>query len=356
MSVSSIPYPSDSGQETRLPVSILRPILEQMLKKNSMFQFDITVAVDRILEADLLGIPSQGVARFLDYLDAMAAGDVDPRGRVLTLAEGPSFGVLDGSRALGPVAATKGAEMAIAKAREAGVAVVVVGNSQTLGAAGVYVRLIANAGLIGMCMSSTGGATVAAPGTRAGAVGNCAMAYAVPLADQPPIVFDTACGVESWGKLELLRRYGLPIPAGIVWTETGESTTDLESAKVMEPAGGAFGYGISFLCSVLAGPLAGGWMPIRKKRRTSAEDSQHFFLAINPAAFCDQGKFQAELARTVQEIRQLPPTSPESPVRIPGERAAAFREHNEEKEIILHNSIVEGIKTRAAKMKIEVPW
>jgi LDH2 family malate/lactate/ureidoglycolate dehydrogenase len=352
----SIPYPVDAAQEVRISVSELQPVLEQLFTKASVFQFDATVAVSRLLEADLQGHPAHGTALVCRLLDAIEMGDIDPRGRVLTLTDTPAFAVLDGSRALGPVAATKGAELAAAKAEAGGVGIVCVGNSQTLGAAEVYVRRIAQQGLIGICCTSTGGASVSAPGTNLGAVGNSAFAYAVPIRDSHPLVFDTACGEESWGKLRLLKRYGLTAPLGFLFDQQGSPAESVDSAAAMAPRGGALGFGLSMLCSILAGPLCGGWMPIHKRRRVDAEDSQHFFLALDPARFCEPEKFQQELGKTLNEIRALTPIHPEQPVRIPGDRGAVCEADYRETGIPLHRTIADEIKARAVKKKLAVSW
>jgi LDH2 family malate/lactate/ureidoglycolate dehydrogenase len=351
-----IPFPADPAQEIRIPVEELRPVIEKILVKNSMFQFDAKVVAERMLEADLYGVPSHGVSQLARYIRAMDMGDIDPRGRVLTLTDAACFTVFDGSRTVGALAASKGAEAVIAKAQEQGVGVAAIGDSQTLGAAEVYVRLIAKSGLIGICMSSTGGATVAAPGTRKGAVGNCALAYAVPVRDRHPIVFDTACGQESWGKLRHLSRYGIKLPSDFMFNEYGQFTGDLCQAVCMIPSGGALGFGLSMLCSILAGPLCGGWMPIRKQRRVDAEDSQHFFLALDPSKFCNVDKFQDELTNTIDQIRALPPEDPDTPVRIPGDRGAAWYEDAMANGVPLHSTVVEEIRELAEKKKIPLTW
>jgi LDH2 family malate/lactate/ureidoglycolate dehydrogenase len=352
---NTLPFPADPAQEVRVPVEPLQTLVEQLLTKFSMFQFDATVAARRIIEADLYGVPSHGCALLDRLLTSLDLGDVDPRGRILTLRETPVFAVLDGSRALGHVAGTKATELAIAKARETGLGLVVVGNSQTLGAAELFVRLIAQAGQIGLCCTSTGGATVTIPGSHAGATGNCALAYAVPVADSHPLVFDSSCGADTFSKFSLLKRYGLPIPEGLLRDSAGAPTSDL-SQGLLAPRGETLGFGLSLICSILAGPLAGGWMPLHKKRRTDAEDSQHVFVAIDPDQFCDPVQFQGELTATLQKIRALPPIDPQQPIRLPGDRGIACYADAMQHGIPLHQSVAEEIKTRAIKKKLTVPW
>ncbi|WP_437185749.1 Ldh family oxidoreductase [Planctomicrobium sp. SH668] len=353
---SSLPIPVDPAQEVRLRPEELERVLEKLLVKNCMFQFDAKLVAKRVVEADLYGVPSHGLGNFTRILAAIDIGDIDPRARVLTTTEAPCFAVLNGSRAVGAIAATKAAELAVEKAETMGVGVVVVSNSQTLGAADIYVRLIAEAGMIGLCLTSTGGATVTAPGTNFGAVGNCALAYAVPVQNHHPLVFDSACGFESWGKMRLLERYGIPLPDETIFDVDGSPTTSLQAAAAMLPNGGALGFGLSMLCSILAGPLCGGWMPIHKKRRVDAEDSQHFFIALDPTKFCNIDQFAAEIHTTLEEIRNLPPTNPAEPVRIPGDRGAACYADAMEHGIPVHIAIAAELKELAIKRKIEVSW
>lgn len=352
----STAFPSDASQEVRLTVAQLAPVLEQMLVKKSMFQFDASVATKRMIEADLYGFPSHGCARICEYIDAMDLGDIDPRARVLLMHETDTITVMDGSRSIGHVAATKGIESAAAKAKSSGVGIAAVGNSQTLGAASVYVRLAVNEGLIAICLSSTGGATVAAPGTTAGAVGNAAFAYGVPVKDGSPIVLDASCGAESWGKLQLLARYGLPFPSGIAFDDNGEPATSMETAKVLKPAGAELGYGLSLLCSILAGPLCGGRMPIKKTRSASAEDSQHFFIAFDIGHFAEPERFNKQLTAATAEIRNLAPQDPENPVRLPGDRSQQCFQNYSQNGIPFQQSIVNEIRARAEQLGVVVPW
>lgn len=354
--IKPISFPSDPSQEVRLKEEQVVPILEQMLVKKSMFQFDASVAAKRIVETDLFGIPSHGCMRFGEYLDAMDVGDIDPRGRVLVQDETDVITVMDGSRAIGHVAATKGMESAIAKARTSGVGITAVGNSQTLGSAFPYVRMAAEHGDIGICLSSTGGATVAGLGTLQGAVGNTAFAYGVPVEGASPLIFDSACGTESWGKLELLRRYGLPIPPGIGFGTDGQEVDTPEDVKVLAPAGGELGFGLSLLCSVLAGPLSQGRMPIQKTRSASAEDSQHFFIVFNIENFNSPERFQKNLQNGLNAIRELEPIDPAHPVRLPGERNYQCFDDYSVNGIPFQVSIIEDLKDRAEKLGVSVSW
>lgn len=328
-----------------IPVDEVRDLLLRLFVSKCLFRYDAETAADRLIEADLRGLHPYGAASTLKLLEAFAAGDIDPRGRVLTLHETAALAVLDGSRAVGAVAATKGMQTAIAKAKQVGVGTAVVGNSQTLGAASVYALLAAREGLIGFVTSSTGGATVAAEGTHAGAVGNHPMAWAVPLAARAPFVIDFSCGMTSWSDVEEAWQQGRQLPAGTALDDQGRPTTDPAQAKTLLPMAGARGFGLSFVCSVLTGGLAGGRLPIRKKRSASADDSQHFFQAFDPSAFVDPAKFAKELAVAMDEIRGLPPAAGIDRVRFAGDQDEERSRQIRAEGIPFDSQVFETLKT-----------
>ncbi|WP_197441330.1 Ldh family oxidoreductase [Thalassoglobus neptunius] len=349
---SAIPIPTDSPDLIRIPVEQMVSVVEQILVKKSLFQFDATVAAQRLVEADLYGIPSHGCGRIRELVSAIDCGDVDPRARVLIVDENDVLSVLDGGRALGHLAATKGVEAAIAKAKSSGVGISCIGNSQTLGALSVPLRMASENGLIAIGFSSTGGATVAAPGMTTGVVGNAAFAYVIPRKDLPPIVFDSACGVESWGKLNLLKRFGVSMPNDFAFDSEGQPTSDIDAAATLMPLGGELGFGLSFLGSILAGPLVGGQMAIRKKGTDSSDDSQHFVIVLDIGHFTEADRFHKRIDVAVEEMKEKAKEG-DREFRIPGERGAdCFHEYSTTG-IPLHRSILEEIKQLAQSLNVD---
>lgn len=353
---SSHGVPADRGQERVIAPAALRELLVNLLVKQGMYQADAEIGADRMLEADIRGIHSHGSRALQHYIRGMDKGNIDPRAQITTVTEAPAMAVLDGGTGLGHVAATRGMELAIEKARTAGTGTVVVRNSQHFGAAGVYVLLAANAGMIGHCTTSTGGATVAAAGSHQAAVANHAVAWGAPVADGPPFVFDMAVGAVSWGKIMSFGMYGLPLPEGWAFTEQGEVAREATAAKVIESAGGARGYGLGLTCGLLSGALAGRKMPRRKTRSPSAEGSEHYFHAIDISQFSPREKFEEELAATFAMIRDLTPVDENQPVRIPGQiehdRAEKWRQEG----IPLHTEHVEQLEELAREKRVEIPW
>jgi LDH2 family malate/lactate/ureidoglycolate dehydrogenase len=349
-------YPLDPSQDVIVQAGPLKELLVALYVRKGMFRVEADVAASRQIEADLRGIQSHGSRATPRYLAAMDRGDIDPRGKTMVVNRTPAIALIDGGRNLGHVASTKAMQMAIEMARTVGTGTVAVRNSQHFGAASVYALMAAEAGMIGYCTTSTGPATVAAYGSRQPATANNAFAWAAPARSGAPFCLDMACAVSSWGKVQALGMYGRPIPPGWALDATGNPTESPAAAKTLLPAAGARGYGLAFLCSLLAGPLEGGKMPIHKTRSPEAEGSEHFFYAIDVRQFVEPDRFYEEIERTTADIHALGTQPGFDRVTLPGELEWERSNRWRTEGIPLHRQHLQELSDVAAKMKIAVPW
>jgi len=348
--------PADASQETVVPAEPLRELMVKLYVRKGMFKAEAEMAADRQIEADLRGIHSHGSRATPRYLEAMDRGDIDPRGATMVIKQTPAMAVLDGGRNLGHVASTKAMQMAIDMARQVGTGTVAIRNSQHYGAASAYSLMAARAGMIGYCTTSTGMATVAALGSRAPATANNAFAWAAPVRTGHPFCLDMACAESSWGKIQSLGMYGLPIPQGWALDIEGNPTTESSAAKTLLPAAGARGYGLAFLCSVLAGPLVGSRMPIHKPKNPEAECSEHFFYAVDVSHFVEIDRYYDEMEKSIADIRALPPAEGFTRVTLPGELEGERAERWAREGIPLHRDHLRDLEKVAEGAKIPVPW
>ena len=352
----TLDIPVDPGQEIVVQAEPLKELMVDLYVRKGMFRAEAEIAASRQIEADLRGIHSHGSRATPRYIAAMDRGDIDPRGQTLVVTHTPAVAVLDGGRNLGHVASTRAMHMAIDMAREVGTGTVAVRNSQHYGAASVYSLMAARAGMIGYCTTSTGPATVAAYGSRKPATANNAFAWAAPLKSGPPFCLDMACAVSSWGKVQSLGMYGRNIPPGWALDAQGNPTESPAAAKTLLPAAGARGYGLAFLCSILAGPLVGGKMPLHKTRAPEIEGSEHFFYAIDIAQFGELDGYYEEMESTAADIRGLAAQTGFDRVRLPGELEWERASRWQKEGIPLHRDHVRELGETAAKLKIAVPW
>ena len=257
---------------------------------------------------------------------------------------------------MGHVAATRAMELAIKKAREVGTGTVTVFNSHHFGAAAVYALMAVKEGMIGYCTTNTGRATVAAHGSTQGGTANNAIAWGVPTREGAPFVLDMACAKTSWGKLDTLALYGLPVPPHYALDSEGNMTTDASAVKTLLPASGPRGYGLALISSILTGALTGGKLPINKTKAPEIEGSEHFFYVIDLKQFVEEDRFYEELASATLAIHQLQPVREEEPVRLPGEQEWEQTRRSLEEGISVHKDHANMLKELAQRVNYSVPW
>lgn len=280
--------------------------------------------VEVLLEGELRGTPSHGLLRLPRLVRRIANGVIDPAASGRHAWRGPGFLAVDGERGLGPVVAARALDAIVERARETGVAVAAVANSNHLGMLAWYAERAAGAGLAAIALT-TSEALVHPWGGRAAMIGTNPIAIGVPTAEGA-FVMDTATGVVSMGKIHDHAHRGLPLEPGWALDAEGEPTTDAERAKAgaIAPFGGAKGYALGLAVELLVAALTGSALG-REVTGTlddaSACNKGDLFIVIDPGA---AGQGQA-LAAYLDAIRRMPPAEGFDAVRVPGDRARATR-------------------------------
>src|SRR5262245_2800311 len=81
--IMTMPTSRTADATVNVPVDDVRDLLTRLFLSKSLFRFDAEAVAQRLIEADLRGLHDYGAAMALRILQALAAGDIDPRGRVL---------------------------------------------------------------------------------------------------------------------------------------------------------------------------------------------------------------------------------------------------------------------------------
>ena len=134
--------------------SVRRAVLG-LLQAASIFERDADTVVAWLLRTECE--PDRPAADGLRLLPGMlgdiAVGAIDPRGRPLVMTDTPSLRLLDGSGAVGPVAAAAAADWLTEVAPHQGMATALIKNGRRLGDPAAAAALLADAGLIGVCVT-----------------------------------------------------------------------------------------------------------------------------------------------------------------------------------------------------------
>jgi LDH2 family malate/lactate/ureidoglycolate dehydrogenase len=286
-----------------------------------------------LIQAELWGHPSHGMLRLGWYVARIRSGVVDPAAKPETVVDTGALAVLDGHEGLGHVLCAHAANEAVRRAREHGVGVVGVRNSNHFGMAAHFTRMIAEQGCVGVV--TTNGSPAMAPwGGKEKAVGANPWSVAAPAGRHGVTVMDIANVNAARGKIYAARERGATIPEGWALDPEGRPTTDPAAAiaGVILPMGGHKGYAISFMMDVLSGVLTGSSFatgvsgPQQAERRSGCG---HLVLAIDVAAVADPAGFGERMEALIAEMKAVPLAAGVEEIFFPGEiedRSRARRE------------------------------
>jgi len=291
------------------------------------------IIADHLIAANLRGHDSHGVGLIPNYLQHLAGGTVVANRKGRVVSENGSLIVYDGERAWGQIAAREATMLAIAKARDTGVAVVALRNPHHIGRVGTYGEMCAAAGLISFhFVNVTDSRPAVAPwrGTDARFSTN-PVCIAIPGPEpERPIILDIATSVVAMGKVRVARNKGEQMKPGILLDGEGQPTTD-PGAMYRDPRGAVLtfgehkGYALAFVCEMLAGALCGSGTMRPERQGAGTATNGMLTIVIDPARLIDREWLRDEIAAMTAYITASPPRRPDEPVLIPGDPERLMR-------------------------------
>ena len=282
-----------------------------------------------MVRSDLAGADGHGIFRLPAYMKRIKAGGANLYPKIELEKDRGASGLLNGDNALGHLVMAKSVELAIERARQFGVAWIGSHHGNHSGAASVYVRMIAEAGLVGIYMA-VGNANHMAPwGGIDLLLSTNPIAIAVPAKNRPIVLLDMATTVAAYGKVKLAAQRGEQMPEGWMMDKQGKPLTDPQrsSEGSLLPIGDYKGYGLALMVSLLAGSLNGA----AAGKETIDFNAHHdlitntgqVVIAVDPSAFGDVDLFLERVTKVVEDIANSTKLPGVERIHIPGEGAAA---------------------------------
>jgi LDH2 family malate/lactate/ureidoglycolate dehydrogenase len=282
-----------------------------------------TVA-EALVDADLDGQASHGVALADMYLDRIRKGSVSTSMEAAIVSDNNTAVVLDARHALGHVTGDQAMRLAVERARKFGVGIAAVRHGFHFGTARRFALQAAAVDCIGIAMCNTR-PLMPAPGGAERLVGNNPIAIAVPSDSRIPIVLDMATSEVAMGKIRMADKAGQAIPQSWAVKADGSPTTNAAEAiaGMLLPAAGPKGFALSFLIDLMCGLLSGGATGAAVQplygNADIPYDCSHLFIAIDAAHFGNPASFKKLAADAAERIRNSKRAPGVDGVYVPGE-------------------------------------
>ncbi|MDY4856463.1 MAG: 3-dehydro-L-gulonate 2-dehydrogenase [Candidatus Ventricola sp.] len=282
------------------------------------------------------GVYSHGMNRYPRYLSDMESGLCDAK---VTQAERVSglggLEVWDAHFGVGPLIAQQMAERAIELARTHGIACVALRNNSHWLRAGRYGLMMADAGMMGLCMTNTC-MNLVAYGAKEPSTGNNPITIAIPRR-AGSLVMDMAVSQYAFGKLEIMAQEGgmLDTPCG--YDTDGNLTNDpqkIVESGLMTPMALWKGSALSIMIDLMVSMLSLGRTSLAIGTPADGEKGMsQMFVCMNPAAVIDMDKAEAQMEKTIAFLNGLEPKDGVHGVHAPGENLERTRARNRERGI-----------------------
>ncbi len=347
----------------------LREFTVSVFTKMGCPEEDARLAADVLLQSDLRGVDSHGVARLSGYVRLWEKGRINAQPNIQVVHETPTTATVDGDAGLGLVVAPFAMKVAIEKARQYGSGWVSVKNSNHFGIAGYHALLAVAEDMIGISMTNAS-PLVAPTYSSERLLGTNPMCYAFPAGKYPPMVVDMATAAAANGKLEIAQRSGAAIPEGWVQRADGGTSTDphqLKQGGALLPLGSdkdhgshkGFGLGatVDILSAVLSGANYGPWVPPFVAFLEPASDPVgqgigHFFGAMRVDGFRPAQDFKDHMDNWISRFKSSATTDPDKKVVIPGEPEYLSEIERKEKGIPLIDAVVNDLNALAESLNL----
>ncbi len=301
---------------------------------------DAKVIGDVLIESDKRGIDSHGIGRLKPiYIDRINIGIMNPVTEIEVLKDDTTTAVLDGHNGMGHVVSKRAMEMAIEKAKEHGLGMVAVRNSNHYGIAGYYATMAIDAGMIGITGTNARPSIAPTFGVE-NMLGTNPLTFGIPTDEEFPFVLDCATSVTQRGKIEVYGRAGKDLPPGWVIGLDGKTRTDTKQVLkdlttgeaaltplggIGEETGGFKGFGYAMVVEILSAALQDG--SFMKALNGFDENHKpipyplgHFFMAIDPERFMGLEIFKRVAGTICREIRDSKKAPGEKRIYTAGEK------------------------------------
>ena len=322
---------------------------------------DAEIAAKTLLSADLRGVDSHGIARLSGYVRLWENKRVNANPSIKIIHETPSTATIDGDAGLGLVVAPYSMQVAIDKAKIAGTGWVSVQNSNHFGIAGFHAMMALPHDMIGIAMTNAS-ALVAPTFSVERMLGTNPIAIAIPAGDEAPFVADFATTTAANGKLEILQRKNLPIPAGWAQTKDGlpsNNANELKEGGALLPLGGDKEHGshkgymlgsiVDIFSGILSGANYGPWVPpfpayMPMPTEMPGKGIGHFFGAMRIDAFRPAKDFKTNMDQWIQRFKNAKTIKGFDKIIIPGEPEVAMEKERMKNGFQLHQAVVNDLK------------
>ena len=348
------------GPELRYAVPALRAFARALLEGADMRGDIARDVADVLVDGDLLGHTTHGLALLAPYLEELAHDGMARSGEPTVLSRRRAAQIWDGKRLPGPWLTLRALEAATEMARECGTGTVVIRHSHHIACLAAYLKRATDEGLIAIIESSDPAVAAVVPhGGLTPFITPNPIAAGLPTSGDP-ILVDVSTSITSMGYVRQQMRAGKRLPGPWLIDAEGNPTTDPgtlfnEPKGALLPLGGLDAGHKGFALALLVEALTAGLAGHGRADPPAGWGGSVFVQVIDPEAFGGLAAFRKQMDFIAGAARQTTPRPGGESVRLPGERGLQRYRDGLERGVALHPTILPALAPWAQKFAVAAP-
>jgi LDH2 family malate/lactate/ureidoglycolate dehydrogenase len=342
------------------PCRALIDFAHALLQRSGLDDSKAAAVAEILVEGDLMGHDTHGLALLAPYLDELAAGRMEKDGIPDVLADFPAALTWDGRRLPGPWLVLEAMSEATRRAATLGTCTVVIRRSHHIACLAAYLKRATDQGLLMVLTCSDPNASSVAPHGGLDPVFTPNPISAGIPTGGVPVLMDVSTSTTTNGLTNRLYKEGRKLPAA--WVVDGHGVPSDDPAVLFaEPKGtilplggkdsGHKGYGLTLLVEALTGGLSG-------HGRADAPEgwgATVYLQIVDPRAFAGLDAFTRQTGKVSDLCHASRPIDAVLPVRTPGEKGIALAKRQREEGVALYPTIMPALLPWAERLGVPAP-
>jgi len=328
----------------QLPPDQIEKVLYELFTQYEFNEKKAKKLASVFVESTLDGVSSHGINRVPRFIDYINKGVVKIDGELEKVASFGNMERWDGNLGPGILNATRCTDRAIELAKEHGMGLVALRNTNHWMRGGSYGRQAADAGCISILFTNTN-PNMPPWGGKDSRIGNNPFVVSIPR-PEGHVVLDMAISQFSFGKINDYKLKGEKLPYDGGWDANDQLSNDPEKILVKErglPIGYWKGSALSMVLDMLATLLSAGNSTYRIGLKETETAISQVYICIYPEIFNDVGLQQRLLDEIIAYTHDVESINAGDQIYYPGERSSQTRARNLKEGITVDESIWDEI-------------
>lgn len=330
----------------RISPESMQKVLYELFVNYKFSKEKANILANVFTESTLDGVSSHGINRVPLFIEYIKKGIIDINADAEKVASFGNIERWDGHQGAGIINATKCTDRAIELAKEHGMGMVALRNTNHWMRGGTYGKQAANADCISILFTNTK-PNMPPWGGKDSRIGNNPFVVSIPR-ENGHVVLDMALSQFSFGKINDYKLKGEKLPYAGGWDTNDKLSKNPEEILSKErglPIGYWKGSALSMVLDMLATILSAGKSTSQIDKKEIETSISQIYICIYPEVFSENGLQDKLLDEIINFTKDVEPMHAEDKIYYPGERSSQTRAKNLKEGILVDEGIWEKIIT-----------